>query len=126
MSLATEQAKTLCDVFLADIRTEAASTKKVLAAVPADKSAYAPSQKSMTAIKLCNHITGTDVWFLNGVANGVVVSETMSEPNAATPAVSFLSMNTRHNVHHRGQLSFYLRPMDAKVPAIYGPSGDSA
>jgi uncharacterized damage-inducible protein DinB len=27
-------------------------------------------------------------------------------------------------IHHRGQLSSYLRPMGAKVPAIYGPSGD--
>jgi len=28
-------------------------------------------------------------------------------------------------IHHRGQLSTYLRPMGAKVPSIYGPSGDS-
>ena len=28
-------------------------------------------------------------------------------------------------VHHRGQLSVYLRPMGGKVPSIYGPSGDS-
>ena len=27
-------------------------------------------------------------------------------------------------VHHRGQLSVYIRPMGGKVPAIYGPSGD--
>jgi uncharacterized damage-inducible protein DinB len=27
-------------------------------------------------------------------------------------------------IHHRGQLSSYLRPMGAKVPAIYGPSAD--
>jgi uncharacterized damage-inducible protein DinB len=27
-------------------------------------------------------------------------------------------------IHHRGQLSAYLRPMGAKVPAIYGPSAD--
>jgi uncharacterized damage-inducible protein DinB len=27
-------------------------------------------------------------------------------------------------VHHRGQLSAYLRPMGGKVPSIYGPSGD--
>lgn len=27
-------------------------------------------------------------------------------------------------VHHRGQLSTYLRPMGGKVPSIYGPSGD--
>ena len=27
-------------------------------------------------------------------------------------------------IHHRGQLSTYLRPMGAKVPLIYGKSGD--
>lgn len=27
-------------------------------------------------------------------------------------------------IHHRGQLSAYLRPMGATVPAIYGPSAD--
>ena len=27
-------------------------------------------------------------------------------------------------IHHRGQLTTYLRPMGAKVPQIYGPSGD--
>jgi uncharacterized damage-inducible protein DinB len=28
-------------------------------------------------------------------------------------------------IHHRGQLSAYLRPMGGKVPSIYGPSADS-
>jgi uncharacterized damage-inducible protein DinB len=27
-------------------------------------------------------------------------------------------------VHHRGQITTYLRPMGAKVPQIYGPSAD--
>ena len=27
-------------------------------------------------------------------------------------------------IHHRGQLSTYLRPMGSRVPAIYGPSAD--
>ncbi len=27
-------------------------------------------------------------------------------------------------VHHRGQLSTYIRPMGGKVPSIYGPSAD--
>jgi len=27
-------------------------------------------------------------------------------------------------IHHRGQFSVYLRMADAKVPSIYGPSGD--
>ena len=42
------------------------------------------------------------------------------------PAVAFLDFSLRHIVHHRGQLSTYLRPMGAKVPAIYGESYDSA
>jgi uncharacterized damage-inducible protein DinB len=29
-------------------------------------------------------------------------------------------------IHHRGQLSTYLRPMGAKVPSIYGPSADES
>ena len=41
------------------------------------------------------------------------------------PAAAFISLMLRHSVHHRGQLSAYLRPMGAKVPGIYGPSGDS-
>ena len=28
------------------------------------------------------------------------------------------------SVHHRGQLTTYLRPMGGKVPSIYGPSAD--
>lgn len=28
------------------------------------------------------------------------------------------------SVHHRGQLSVYIRPMGGKVPSIYGPSAD--
>ena len=27
-------------------------------------------------------------------------------------------------VHHRGQITTYLRPMGSKVPQVYGPSGD--
>lgn len=29
-----------------------------------------------------------------------------------------------HSVHHRGQLTVYLRLLDVPVPAIYGPSAD--
>ncbi|HVS31142.1 MAG TPA: DinB family protein [Thermoanaerobaculia bacterium] len=28
-------------------------------------------------------------------------------------------------IHHRGQISTYIRPMGGKVPQIYGPSGDA-
>ena len=40
------------------------------------------------------------------------------------PAVMYLNMSMKHSIHHRGQLSAYLRPMGGKVPSIYGPSAD--
>jgi uncharacterized damage-inducible protein DinB len=42
------------------------------------------------------------------------------------PAVAFLQFSLHHSVHHRGQLSTYLRAMGGRVPAIYGESYDSA
>jgi uncharacterized damage-inducible protein DinB len=39
--------------------------------------------------------------------------------------LDFLAMTVKHSVHHRGQLSTYLRPMGGKVPGIYGPSADT-
>jgi uncharacterized damage-inducible protein DinB len=42
------------------------------------------------------------------------------------PAVMYLGFIMHHTVHHRGQLSMYLRPMGAKVPSIYGESYDAA
>jgi uncharacterized damage-inducible protein DinB len=40
------------------------------------------------------------------------------------PAIAFAGLMCSHSIHHRGQLSSYLRPMGGKVPSIYGPSGD--
>jgi uncharacterized damage-inducible protein DinB len=40
------------------------------------------------------------------------------------PAVQILLFTLVHMVHHRGQLSGYLRPMGGKVPSIYGGSYD--
>jgi uncharacterized damage-inducible protein DinB len=41
------------------------------------------------------------------------------------PGINFFAMAIKHSVHHRGQLSTYLRPMGGKVPGIYGPSADT-
>ncbi|HXZ20219.1 MAG TPA: DinB family protein [Candidatus Acidoferrales bacterium] len=40
------------------------------------------------------------------------------------PVVLYLGFANHHSVHHRAQLSTYLRPMGAKVPSIYGGSYD--
>jgi uncharacterized damage-inducible protein DinB len=45
--------------------------------------------------------------------------EVMSEPGYENAWGFLLDM-----IHHRGQISTYLRPMGAKVPQIYGPSAD--
>jgi uncharacterized damage-inducible protein DinB len=42
------------------------------------------------------------------------------------PAVAFVQVGMSHSIHHRGQLSSYLRCMGAKVPSIYGESFDDA
>ena len=41
------------------------------------------------------------------------------------PAVAYVQIGLNHSIHHRGQLSMYLRPMGAKVPSMYGESYDA-
>jgi uncharacterized damage-inducible protein DinB len=40
------------------------------------------------------------------------------------PSVTYLMFCNNHMIHHRGQLTTYLRPMGGKVPAMYGESFD--
>ena len=43
----------------------------------------------------------------------------------AMPKVAFVrAVVMNHWIHHRGQLSVYLRLLDVPVPSIYGPSAD--
>ena len=43
----------------------------------------------------------------------------------AMPRAMWIGFANNHSVHHRGQLSAYLRSLGSKVPDIYGPSGDA-
>jgi uncharacterized damage-inducible protein DinB len=154
-----DTAKTIADFVIDNIEQESATTRKVLAAVPAESSSYKPDEKSMSALDLATHIAAAEVFFLSGMVNGVLE---WKQPDCKTPAevvafydekvpgliaqvralpaekfltqfelgpwkepaVAFLTISLKHGIHHRGQLSSYLRPMGAKVPSIYGPSGD--
>jgi uncharacterized damage-inducible protein DinB len=40
------------------------------------------------------------------------------------PAVTYLQFLNNHMIHHRGQLSTYVRAMNGRVPSIYGGSAD--
>ena len=67
-------------------------------------------------------------------ARRIPLLEALSDADLATtvqyldlrndPAVAYINIAIRHSVHHRGQLSAYLRAMGAKVPAIYVESAD--
>ncbi|RSK29511.1 DinB family protein [Hymenobacter metallilatus] len=47
--------------------------------------------------------------------------QTLLERPKAT-AIRIMGLN--HSIHHRGQLSVYLRLLDIPLPAMYGPSAD--
>ena len=42
------------------------------------------------------------------------------------PVGAIVRQNISHLVHHRGQLTVYLRLLDIPVPSIYGPTADEA
>jgi len=151
---------------LSQYEQEMETTKKVLAAVPAGREAWAPDPRSTPALKLAWHIASAEKWFLDSIAQGRFEAGDSSMPagirtgadvaawyaenlppslarlkelpgEAFTREVDFLGMGRasglfflalglKHSIHHRGQLSAYIRPMGGKVPGIYGPSGDSA
>ena len=158
-TMTEETAKGLRDYLLPQLQQEFATTRKVLAAVPADRCDYKPSDKCMSGLELAAHIALAETFFLRGVINGAfewkqlelktpadvlayydeTVPPLMAQVGSLSgerlaqgiafasfnqPAVTYLSFDLSHGIHHRGQLSAYLRPMGAKVPSIYGPSAD--
>ena len=40
------------------------------------------------------------------------------------PRAAVVRQNINHLIHHRGQLSVYLRLVDVPLPSIYGPTAD--
>lgn len=141
---------------------ELETTKKVIAAIPDDKSGYRPDPNARTAKELAWHLANTDVQFLDGIADlNFKMATPENKPKTSAelvewydinfkraaakvaalspqqlltpvsfagvfnfPAVFYLGFLNNHSIHHRGQLATYLRPMGAKVPAIYGGSFD--
>jgi uncharacterized damage-inducible protein DinB len=89
-----------------------------------------------TAARPAGVKTGRDVaqWYEENFARRMPPLDALGGEDLATPVdflglrkdpgVAYLNIAIRHSVHHRGQLSAYLRPMGAKVPAIYVESAD--
>ena len=156
----------LNEVYLPQIRNEYKTTRRVIEAIPADKTGWKPEPKAKSALELAWHIASSECFFMDSIAKGKFESDGESGVPASikTPADMFLKwydknfakLSTQlvrtkgdnlvrtidffgmfnfpgmvyaglmgsHSIHHRGQLSTYLRPMGGKVPSIYGPSAD--
>jgi uncharacterized damage-inducible protein DinB len=165
MSLARE--------LVSDFRNEAELSRKVLAAVPEDRLAWKPHDKSMSLGQLAGHVAETPGWcgamlepefdMATGAAgykpfapatrkelldtfdkharsfaplfadrDDAFLQETwtmrmgdkvlLSQPRHT--AVRTIAIH--HTIHHRGQLTVYLRLLGVPVPGTYGPSADDA
>jgi uncharacterized damage-inducible protein DinB len=99
----------------------------------ADKS-FAMGDDSSSRPPELNTIASIVSWYDENVPKALARVKAMSGEDLATtvdffgvmsaPVVAYLSVCNVHSIHHRGQLSVYLRPMGAKVPSIYGGSAD--
>ena len=73
-------------------------------------------------------------WYDEQMKRGIARVEAMSAEQLLTPvnffgvfnmpSVFYLGFLNNHSIHHRGELTTYLRPMGSKVPSIYGGSYD--
>ncbi|HEX2532635.1 MAG TPA: DinB family protein [Chitinophagaceae bacterium] len=155
---------------LAELRQEAASTRKMLERVPFDQSDWKPHPKSMSLGKLACHVADLANWLpltlrtteLNFAGSDYVQLKASSREELLSAYDGFLqeartalekatdedlmqpwtlrsgehilftlpkavvirSMVFNHFIHHRGQLSVYLRLLQVPVPGMYGPSAD--
>ena len=157
------------DGFIGELKHEAATTRKILERIPAEKFDWKPHEKSMAMGRLAIHVADMFSWFPGTLEmDGLDFAKGYDEPKAATaeelvalldknaaaaeeslkrsddanfmktwtlrngeqvllqmPKIAVLrGMVMNHIVHHRGQLSVYLRINDIPVPAMYGPSAD--
>jgi uncharacterized damage-inducible protein DinB len=165
-TLQPEQALIIRGFVLPNLKAEHLVTRRVVEAIPIDKSDYRPDAIGKTALDLAWHIVGAEHRFLDAVTTGAFDFTNTGRPDSLRtsadisawyaetfdrdakrvealtgdqlvktidfrgifqlPSVAYVQIGMNHSIHHRGQLSMYLRPMGAKVPGIYGESYDSA
>ena len=87
MNLTAEQAKSMADMMLAGVELEAATTRKVIAAIPADKVDFKLGEKGWTAGKIAWHIARSEAWFAQAVVTGQFPEEEEPAPPASVAEV---------------------------------------
>jgi len=160
----------LNEALAAELKHEAASTRRMLERVPTEHLAWKPHDKSMTLRRLASHIAhlpylatiimgANEMDFLNTpykltestdnsallqlfddtLAKAIEALQSSNEESLREmwtlrrgdhiifqlPRIAaYRTMVVNHFIHHRGQLSVYLRLLDVPVPGMYGPSAD--
>ncbi len=161
----------IVEAVLQEFEGEAATTRRVLARVPVDRSDWQPHPKSMSLGRLASWLAGAPGWLAGIVdADGFDVDRWEPLPVAASatellerfdrgveaaraamgkmddasamkpwsfrmggkavmtvPRIGLLRLFLLSDaIHHRGQMTVFLRLLDVPVPSIYGPSADEA
>jgi uncharacterized damage-inducible protein DinB len=108
-----------------------AAEKRFLGGIPAGAFDFTPIHRPDSI----TNSAGIAAWFdetfaanlqkLDGISGETLAKMVDFRGMFQLPAVGFVQLALNHSIHHRGQLSMYLRPMGAKVPAIYGESYDT-
>ena len=164
----------LAHSLLPEFDQEAATTRKLLERIPADRVDFKPHPKSFALGPLSLHIVNLLTWFKmtvaldeldlhppggqpwkspvyespqatlrkfdeNVVAARAILTAMPDEAFGKTWTLKYqgatlfalprsAALRTfvfNHQVHHRGQLSVYLRMCDVPLPEMYGPTADS-
>jgi len=86
-------------VMLDGIAREAQCTKRVLAAVPDEKSDYRPDPHARTAKELSWHLANTDVQFLDGIADlNFSMSSPQRKPQTAAETAAWYEENMKRGI----------------------------
>jgi len=117
---------TTAEILLQDYDAEIAGTRRVLERIPEDLPDFKCHDKSMPL-------------FDAAAADARAALAGLSDADLATPwtfsfgdhvisnaprSLSYRQFFFNHLLHHRAQLSVYLRLNDIPVPGLYGPSAD--
>ncbi len=103
-------------------KKEFTTTLKVMRAYPEDKLDFTPHERSKTAKQ--NMATFVfEMYLMKSYAFGASVESAVFKNYSPD---EFMMMMLFDQIHHRGQMSVYIRLAGGKVPSIYGPSADDS
>src|ERR671914_92328 len=99
---------------LPEFDLEMATTRRVLERVPSEKAQWKPHPKAREALASAKDPDFDVMWSLKH-GERVLFS---------SPRGIVVRQHINHLIHHRGQLTVYLRLIDVPIPSIYGPTAD--